>query len=443
MFQVFQFNEMTGKGECSCKDNYVLWPQNGECYKAFTPGPCRAREFLIPATGQGQVGICVQNPCPRAHLYFPDEESENAVKCHKVGSRGPCPLGELVVFEKYSGKSYRGECGCSPGYNQNYWPETDACYEWYSQGPCEDSFLFRYDKKKAATECVCDDSEGYVFWNETKSCYRVYTQGPCPENAWLIPGEDGNKEEVFCECRDDFTFDPASYTCVRDDSAYLAPRPYARLRPTWPTYDAEPVQLPYKQSSKPVIDYAKGIFVNPGHTGIAKRVDVERPKEPDYTWLAEQWDREAEWGAKTPIALPRVARARVFSHGERGTGRPRRLLTTAQMSATTVTTPRSTALRAFHRVDTSRPLLQGRRRRTKNTPSPHGHHHVHLRRTSNPRISRPKLKGPSKSEGEPVVVGVKDVRVALKSERARVTRPQIDRRGRQIMRRAFLTRKRQ
>ena len=36
----------------------------------------------------------------------------------QVGSRGPCPLGELVVFEKYSGKSFRGECGCSPGYNQ-------------------------------------------------------------------------------------------------------------------------------------------------------------------------------------------------------------------------------------------------------------------------------------------------------------------------------------
>ena len=64
----------------------------------------------------------------------------------KVGSRGPCPLGQLVVFEKYSGKSYRGECGCSPGYNQNFWPETGQCYEWYTQGPCKDSFLFQYNR---------------------------------------------------------------------------------------------------------------------------------------------------------------------------------------------------------------------------------------------------------------------------------------------------------
>ena len=41
--------------------------------------------------------------------------------------------GQLVVFESYSGKSYRGDCGCSAGYNQNYWPKDGKCYEWYSQ----------------------------------------------------------------------------------------------------------------------------------------------------------------------------------------------------------------------------------------------------------------------------------------------------------------------
>merc|ERR1719225_995235 len=90
------------------------------------------------------------------------------VKCHKVGSRGPCPLGQLVVFEKYSGKSYRGECGCSPGYNQNYWPQTGQCFEWYTQGPCKDSFLFQYNRESGRTECVCDEQEGFVFWNETQ-----------------------------------------------------------------------------------------------------------------------------------------------------------------------------------------------------------------------------------------------------------------------------------
>ena len=31
-----------------------------------------------------------------------DGEEDN--RCYKVGSRGPCPLGQLVVFERYSGK---------------------------------------------------------------------------------------------------------------------------------------------------------------------------------------------------------------------------------------------------------------------------------------------------------------------------------------------------
>ena len=96
------------------------------------------------------------------------------------------------------------------------------CYEWYSQGPCGESFLFRFNKNTGKTECVCDEDEGYVFWNETKKCYRVYTKGPCPAHAWLIPseeeeGEDSGegKKEVFCECRTGYFFDAESYTCKR------------------------------------------------------------------------------------------------------------------------------------------------------------------------------------------------------------------------------------
>ncbi len=112
---------------------------------------------------------------------------------------------------------------------------------------------------------MCDRREGFVFWNETNRCYRVYTQvgkeektcwkclentftyfkGPCPEHAWLIPADDGSgggsdldsdspsspassvisgpggeslanpppEDDVFCECRSGFHFDPESYTC--------------------------------------------------------------------------------------------------------------------------------------------------------------------------------------------------------------------------------------
>ena len=136
-FQVYQPNSESGFGECRCRDNYVSWHSNGECYKTYTPGPCRPDQFIVPSShshARGQ-GLCVRNPCPRAHLFFPggglmksssqrsykglvrrsgglalekvslDEDGDS--RCYKVGSRGPCPLGQLVVFERYSGKVYR------------------------------------------------------------------------------------------------------------------------------------------------------------------------------------------------------------------------------------------------------------------------------------------------------------------------------------------------
>jgi hypothetical protein len=54
----------------------------------------------------------------------------------------------------------------------------------------------------------------------------VYSQGPCPENAWLLPeGEDG---EVYCECRDGFTFSPTEYNCQP-----LLSQPGHRLQSLW------------------------------------------------------------------------------------------------------------------------------------------------------------------------------------------------------------------
>ncbi len=81
--QMFQYSKMTQKGECLCKKGYVYWPLNGECYKAFTSGPCRPGQFLIPHSEDENIGQCVDNPCPRAHLYFP-AEFDDEVKCHKV-----------------------------------------------------------------------------------------------------------------------------------------------------------------------------------------------------------------------------------------------------------------------------------------------------------------------------------------------------------------------
>ena len=216
--QVFRYEAESARSGCQCRDKYVYWEKTRACYREYTPGPCKPGQFLVK--GNDGVGFCSKNPCSKAHLYFPSEEDPSQGFCHKVGNRGPCPAGQLVVFEAYSGKSYRGACGCSPGYNQNYWPEDGACYEWYQQGPCNASFLFKYNKEERRTECVCDTAAGFVFWAETGRCYRVYTQGPCPEHAWLLPTTD--LAEVYCECRHGYQFQPAEYRCSKPGQQLLA-----------------------------------------------------------------------------------------------------------------------------------------------------------------------------------------------------------------------------
>ena len=54
----------------------------------------------------------------------------------------------------------------------------------------------------------------------------MYSQGPCPENAWLLP--EGEDAEVYCECRDGFTFSPVEYNCQPTLS-----QPGHRLQSLW------------------------------------------------------------------------------------------------------------------------------------------------------------------------------------------------------------------
>jgi len=208
--QVFVHKAEQKTSMCECKDGYVYWPSTDSCFREYTPGPCNETQFIVGA-GQNGQGTCQTNPCPKTDLFFPSSSNGGQGECHKVGNRGPCPMGELVIFEAYSGKSYRGSCGCSPGYNQNYWSADGRCYEWYSQGPCNKSYLFKYNRETRSTECVCDVAAGMVYWAETEGCYPVYTQGPCPDHSWLVGGE--GEDEVYCECRDGYFFNAEEYSC--------------------------------------------------------------------------------------------------------------------------------------------------------------------------------------------------------------------------------------
>ena len=50
-------------------------------------------EILVPDEGEndGGRGVCVRNPCPRAHLYFPDPGGVSAGRRHRLeGAAGTC-----------------------------------------------------------------------------------------------------------------------------------------------------------------------------------------------------------------------------------------------------------------------------------------------------------------------------------------------------------------
>ena len=102
--QLFQVEPPKLKGSCICKPEHVPW-DDGQCYRLYTRGPCLKGEILFPNK------TCIENPCPKGKLYFPQDGS-----CHRVGVRGPCARGQLVLFEpsvrsSVEGISYRGMCG--------------------------------------------------------------------------------------------------------------------------------------------------------------------------------------------------------------------------------------------------------------------------------------------------------------------------------------------
>lgn len=55
---------------------------------------------------------CIPLPCPPGKLYFPAGNG-----CYRVGTQGPCPNGQVVLFQdsvktSVEGISYLGMCGC-------------------------------------------------------------------------------------------------------------------------------------------------------------------------------------------------------------------------------------------------------------------------------------------------------------------------------------------
>lgn len=156
---------------CQCKEGYAAW-KDGYCYRLYTRGPCDDGEFLLNST------TCIKSPCRKGQLYFPSEQT-----CYMIGSRGPCSLYKVVVFDfttrpSLDGISYNGVCGCS-GIIGNL-----------DQSCNEDDPI----------DSACQSSPGMVEFNG--QCYTLYSRGPCGPGEWLEMRKTQQKiKTAQCVCR--------------------------------------------------------------------------------------------------------------------------------------------------------------------------------------------------------------------------------------------------
>lgn len=234
---VFYFNATRQKTQCLCKPGALLWLTTGRCHHAYTQGPCSVGEFITPRKIQhlngevvndhrenlidnlptylieedvsgltSSIGHCSQLPCDRGELYFPERNA-----CYRIGRRGPCPLGQLVMYEQFRGVSQRGACGCSPDFTHNYWPPDGHCYQLYTRGPCPPLFTFVYNSTSGQPQCVCDGRRGRAIYGGSGQCHELYRRGPCPPGQTLSRSMLGGP--VACSCRSGLVYDSRMSRC--------------------------------------------------------------------------------------------------------------------------------------------------------------------------------------------------------------------------------------
>merc|ERR1712121_536187 len=109
-----------------CDPGYKKWPENGNCYKLLTQGPCDEDQlFMQMSWGQDAEGVS-----------FIEEDS-------------------TYSFENYK--------------------KLQSQTEWNL--PIRGQRLSKLEEK-----CL---SDGQVFWPADGRCYSLLTNGPCNEGEWL------------------------------------------------------------------------------------------------------------------------------------------------------------------------------------------------------------------------------------------------------------------
>nr|XP_014278166.1 uncharacterized protein LOC106682046 isoform X2 [Halyomorpha halys] len=214
-------------GVCVCKEGYMKWKENDFCYQPFTRGPCQNGEMLdLKYDKNGSEITCVQVPCSTGKLFFPGGKG-----CHKVRTQGPCPAGQLVLYQdnidpSMNGISYLGICGCQniendSSFYTNYKNDKSATKTDCSEEQNVDNETMSSSNEKANIDDVCGSGYGFVLWKDN-SCWQLYSQGPCREGEWLVPdrGKGQRKGRGWligkCECRPGY-----STTLIKNDTSCI------------------------------------------------------------------------------------------------------------------------------------------------------------------------------------------------------------------------------
>ncbi|KAF0291727.1 hypothetical protein FJT64_010184 [Amphibalanus amphitrite] len=169
---VLVLNATTHEASClrlPCAESQVLLA-DGRCHEKWTV--CSGRENMELVLLETGLGAC---DCRDGHVFWPTDG-----RCHAVYSRGPCALGEHLVWVDGTARCEATPCG------EGHVPWHGQCVPNSGHG-CLDS-KHGHLRLNAATlkyQCTlrCPDAMVEVGLD----CYKLYSRGPCAVGEYVEP----------------------------------------------------------------------------------------------------------------------------------------------------------------------------------------------------------------------------------------------------------------
>lgn len=143
-------------------------------------------------------------PCSDLRGYAFHNETK---KCWQIGMKGPCP--DLMKFYADPENEGYGDCDCIGmrnciGRPRTYWPNTDRCYFIYSRGPCPQGhwIVFNKDRKPECQKNTCgkqikmNRALDFLFQAEGK-CHKTGTKAFCEEGQTVYISSSDLKPRCY------------------------------------------------------------------------------------------------------------------------------------------------------------------------------------------------------------------------------------------------------